>query len=144
MSDDWESLRGWEGFAAKELHPRERHLPLGRHSDVNKGLSENAEVTTDLHDTAHGELGEHDDWHNFRTDSVWNGMCLQLSVKDWKQNWHGILESIETRGSSTGAWTAPETLRIFQENRGVRTILPLKEIQRHTTDEVFDERSERP
>jgi hypothetical protein len=77
--EDGGSLRGWEEVVAEELHPREQYLPLGRHSVMDKAFTENdiiAEVMTDLHDTAHGELGEHDYWHNFRTDSVWNGMCL--------------------------------------------------------------------
>jgi hypothetical protein len=81
------SLRRWEEVVAEELHPWEQQFPLRRHSVMDKAFSESdvtTEVMTDLHDTTHGELGEHDRWYNVRTDCVGNGVCLKLSVKDWK------------------------------------------------------------
>jgi len=55
-----------------------------------------AEVMTYLHDSAYGQLGEHDDRHDVRTDFIRNGTCLQLGVKNWKQEWHGVPELTET------------------------------------------------
>lgn len=57
------SLRRWEEVVAEELHPWEYHLPLRRHSVIDKAFSETgivAEEMTDLHDSTHGQLGEHD------------------------------------------------------------------------------------
>ncbi|KAJ8587180.1 hypothetical protein M405DRAFT_906358 [Rhizopogon salebrosus TDB-379] len=83
--------------------PRGRMRGFGRVEGsccvTDKAFSETdiiSEVMADLHDATHGQLGEHDNLHYVGTDSVRNGVCLKLSVKDRKQKRHGIPELIET------------------------------------------------